>query len=192
MRNIRHDPAATSPVGHSGQAHSIDCSLSVEELASRICERLRAAGESLQLVLQESALRSGLRETQLRVLETLSERFGSECTQTELAGRLQQSESHLSTLVERLADDGLLVRERSPRDRRKTLLRTTPQGESARQRGAAIRTGLLARLLQRWSRDELCHVDALLAQLSLDLASLANPLPALGSPADDPLLPCDP
>ncbi|MEX0716174.1 MAG: MarR family winged helix-turn-helix transcriptional regulator [Planctomycetaceae bacterium] len=61
------------------------------------------------------------------VLEILADRDDG-CSQAELAQRLQQSESGVSTLVDRMRGSGLLYRLRSKSDRRKRLLMIAPRG----------------------------------------------------------------
>lgn len=70
----------------------------------------------------------GLTESRAAVLEALSS-AAPHCTQAELAAQLGLSESNLCALIERMRQDGLLDRERSLIDRRKTLLKVTPVGQ---------------------------------------------------------------
>ncbi|MEX1097526.1 MAG: MarR family transcriptional regulator [Planctomycetales bacterium] len=61
------------------------------------------------------------------VLEILDE-CAEGCSQTELAERLRQSESGVSTLVDRMRRSELVYRLRSKADRRKRLLMLAPRG----------------------------------------------------------------
>lgn len=50
-------------------------------------------------------------------------------TQRELQERMRVQQSSVSELVKKLEDQGLVSKERDPRDRRKTILRLTEAGE---------------------------------------------------------------
>src|SRR5262249_14919042 len=78
---------------------------------------LRAA-ECLTALLQAPTARAGLNESRYNVLNVLRRKNSGNCTQTELATLLLQSESNLSTLLERMRLDGLISRVRSESDRR--------------------------------------------------------------------------
>lgn len=73
---------------------------------------------------------TGLNEARYAVLRELRFRQSEGCSQSELARGLYLSESNLSTLLDRMVRDGLLERERSRLDRRKSIIRITPQGAS--------------------------------------------------------------
>ncbi|WP_437201580.1 MarR family winged helix-turn-helix transcriptional regulator [Planctomicrobium sp. SH664] len=73
---------------------------------------------------------AGLNESRAAVLEVLSG-APEAWTQTELANDLCLSESNLCALIERMRREGLLCRERSTIDRRKTLLTATDLGRSS-------------------------------------------------------------
>lgn len=105
-------------------------------------ELLLRAARLLEAALAASSGDFGLNETRFSLLELLRQTPDG-CSQIELAGKLFLSEANLSTLLERMRLDGLITRERSSVDRRKSLVRLTPLGNEAlakarRSRGAAI------------------------------------------------------
>ena len=96
------------------------------------------AGETLdRLVRAASLVRSklgefldpfGLTEVRYSVLVALNSAGEMGLSQSELAERLMQSESNVSTLIERMAQDDLVERLRSDADRRKRVLLLSPSG----------------------------------------------------------------
>lgn len=107
-------------------------------VAGRVSPRMIFPGELPDLVreladLQRSLLdpatqEAGLNEARYSVLRELRFRQSEGCSQSELARGLYLSESNLSTLLDRMVRDGLLMRERSRLDRRKSIIRITPCG----------------------------------------------------------------
>lgn len=78
--------------------------------------------------LSERYASAGLSENRVAVLLALSAP-GSGFTQSGLAQELGLSESNLCDLIERMRLEGLLERQRSPLDRRKSVLTLTETGQ---------------------------------------------------------------
>ena len=107
-------------------------------VAGRVSPRQSSPGEIPDLVreladVQRSLLdpathEAGLNEARYSVLRELRFRQSEGCSQSELARGLYLSESNLSTLLDRMVRDGLLERERSRLDRRKSIIRITSRG----------------------------------------------------------------
>ncbi|HTI51219.1 MAG TPA: MarR family transcriptional regulator, partial [Planctomycetaceae bacterium] len=112
------------------------------------------AAECLAAALLDCTTEAGLNEARYRVLAALHRRAGGECSQSELAELLLQSESNLSTLLERMSADGLLSRTRSQTDRRRSLIRMTPPGLGALERAERARGATLARLMREFAPQE--------------------------------------
>jgi DNA-binding MarR family transcriptional regulator len=89
--------------------------------------RWNLLARQLRRILADRYAEVGLNETRVVILEALRE-GGTGASQADLAGDLQISESSLCVLVERMRHEGLLRRERSALDRRKTVLQLTPLG----------------------------------------------------------------
>lgn len=183
MPELRCEPAAASCPAQLAEPPSAVRHCGGPTPVEQLGNCLREAAELLQRVHVECARVSGLTDARFRVLQALSEHGGPECTQAELAGRLQQSESHLSSLVEQLALEGLVVRERSVRDRRKTLLCATVEGRQLAHDVGSARSQLLNRLLRFWTVEQLQSATAALRTLTHDLETWPELLPGLGSPA---------
>ena len=71
-----------------------------------------------------------LNDGRYTVLQTLAMAGNNGFSQAELADRLGQSESNVSTLIERMQRDGLVDRSRSEADRRKRVLLISSRGRS--------------------------------------------------------------
>src|ERR1700677_1527348 len=89
--------------------------------AEIISDILRSA-HRIRGVLAAHFAEFGLSDARCAVLQIVRDALPRGCTQTELAERLQQSESSVSTLVDRMRAAELLFRLRSKSDRRKCLL----------------------------------------------------------------------
>ena len=106
--------------------------------ASEIVQHVLRAAERLHGLLAAHFSQFGLNEIRYEVLRAVDARSQEGCSQTELADHLDQSESSVSTLVDRMRKDGLLYRLRSKTDRRMKSLMLTEKGRqlftSARER----------------------------------------------------------
>ena len=169
MRQVRCEPESALCVAQPAEPHIEAAEQSNLWQVDQLATCLREAAESLQRAQGECARVNGMTESRFRILQALADHGGPECTQAELAGKLHQSESYLSSLVEQLALDGLLCRERSIRDRRKTLLGTTTEGRRLAQSVARARSRMFNRLLGSWTVDQLQEAVAALQRLARDL-----------------------
>jgi DNA-binding MarR family transcriptional regulator len=84
---------------------------------------------TVRRLLAERYSQAGFSESRAAILEALHRRESS-CTQADLAGDVSLSESNLCVAIERMRQDGLILRERSILDRRKTLLTITDRGRA--------------------------------------------------------------
>jgi DNA-binding MarR family transcriptional regulator len=108
------------------------CDEEIGRLLLRSAERLLAA-------LEPRIAEISLNQARLQVLEVLRRHDETGCSQTQLADELLLSESNLSTLVDRMGDDGLVSRQRSESDRRKTVIRLTGAGARALDHAVGVR-----------------------------------------------------
>lgn len=125
--------------------------------------------ECMTASLLECTIEAGLNEARFRVLDALQRHAGGECSQAELAARLLQSESNLSTLLERMSGDGLITRTRSQTDRRRSLIRMTTLGLEAMSRAQQARSAAVSRLLRFFSPEEVAQLAEGLRRLVEDL-----------------------
>ena len=91
-------------------------------------DTLLRVSQILRLKFNEWLAGFELNEGRYAVLKTLANSPETGCSQAELADQLGQSESNVSTLIERMQRDGMVSRLRSEADRRKRILRITSEG----------------------------------------------------------------
>jgi len=108
---------------------------------------LRTA-ECLKALLQAPTVHAGLNESRYNVLDALRRKPSATSSQTELATYLLQSESNLSTLLDRMKKDGLISRVRSKSDRRVALIGLSTAGRDALTRADQARRRAAAPLLR--------------------------------------------
>lgn len=96
------------------------------------------------------------------------------CSQAELAERLQQSESGVSTLVDRMRASGLLYRLRSKSDRRKRLLMIAPRGRELLALCRERHAGRMEAFFRRFDTRELNELATLLERLVQSLSEAAR------------------
>jgi DNA-binding MarR family transcriptional regulator len=104
--------------------------------------------ECLTALVQGPTAQAGLNESRYRVLDVLRRKASGTCSQTELATQLLQSESNLSTLLERMRKDGLISRVRSESDRRMALIGLSDAGAAALDRAERARARAMATVLR--------------------------------------------
>jgi DNA-binding MarR family transcriptional regulator len=118
----------------------------------------RAARDATALVTEAFA-RAGTRRPHYTVLVALAEQ--GPASQASLGRRLGIDRSDMAAVVLELEGDGLVARERDPRDRRRNVVTLTPTGESALRdldaRVNAAQEELLAPLTAT-ERDELTRL----------------------------------
>lgn len=110
------------------------------------CEQLLQTADVLRHYMEGPTSAAGLNDARYTVLDALQRYAGQGCSQTQLAGLLLQSESNLSTLLERMRQDGLIARIRSVADRRKCIVQLTEFGEEKLKKARAFRAIAARRL----------------------------------------------
>ena len=152
-----------------------------------VCDLLHVA-QQIRKLLNERLEPHNLSDVRLAVLKMVrdTENRGG-CSQAELAAEIAQSESSVSTLIDRMRGDRLLYRLRAPSDRRRRRLVLTDEGrlalESAR-RDYAIVVDAIRRTLDA---EKQVALAALLRELSAaigDTTFLPITEPAFASPRD--------
>ena len=136
-----------------------------------LAARLMRTANCLTALLQGPTAEAGLNEARYNVLEALRESDAG-CSQTELALKLLQSESNLSTLLERMTRDGLISRMRSDRDRRKSLVGLAEAGREALLLAATARARVADEALHVFDRDSEAALVAALERLLKRLESV--------------------
>ena len=140
----------------------------------------------LTALLQGPTATAGLNESRYNVLDALRRIPGGTCTQTELATRLLQSESNLSTLLERMRQDELISRVRSESDRRKSSIGLTNSGREALARADMARSRAAANVFKALDESQqaaLCAALGLLLQRCEGELGVADRVTPRGTPA---------
>ncbi len=112
-----------------------------------------------------------LNDGRYTVLQTLASAGNHGLSQAELAERLAQSESNVSTLIERMQRDRLVDRSRSEADRRKRVLLISDRGRLALDDIEEQRSRWTAQLFQGMSVADSRQLISLLNQLGQILKS---------------------
>ena len=110
---------------------------------------------------------------------------------SEVAQAMHQPMPAVSRGLRLMEQDGSIVRETDPNDRRKTLVRITPQGEQARLQSEQAMNDYFARVMARIPQEQLAQMNALRGAL-LDAIEAENEaqeqkrnLVKQGEPAND-------
>lgn len=90
---------------------------------------LRKVLRATELFNRELAQSVGLTAAQFRVLQIVAEH--DHCTATEISLRMHISQATVTSLVDKLVDKKMVVRQRSQRDRRQTDIFATDKGRAA-------------------------------------------------------------
>ncbi len=137
--------------------------------AEIVSEMLRSA-HRIRGVLASHFAEFGLSDARFAVLQFVRETLPRGCTQTELAERLQQSESSVSTLVDRMRAADLLYRLRSKSDRRKCLLVLTDHSRDILEKLERCHNERMASLLGCYTSEQIHELAVLLKILDAELS----------------------
>lgn len=134
-------------------------------MPSLLVRRVLLAGERLSRLLAAGYAQCDLNGPRADVLESVAAAGADGCSQTELAATLGASESNVSTLIERMRRDGLLLRMRSRVDRRCSVLLLTELGTEKLRTVSEERDRHLARWIDQLSSDDQAVLCLLLERL---------------------------
>ena len=107
--------------GESGEQDGGGGSAERRELENEFLDAIRRSGSIMQLLGQVSADRIGINATDLNCLNILS--FSGELTAGELARATGLSTASITGVADRLEEAGYVRRERTPKDRRRVVIR---------------------------------------------------------------------
>src|ERR1700722_8748873 len=136
--------------------------------AEIISDILRSA-HRIRGVLAAHFAEFGLSDARFAVLQIVRDALPRGCTQTEWADRLQQAESSVSTLVDRMRAADLLYRLRSKSDRRKCLLVLTDHSRDVLEKLERCHHERMAELLSCFRGEQLHELAVLLKILDTEL-----------------------
>ncbi len=132
---------------------------------TQLVRQVLLAGERLCRCLDQSYTQSALNGPRVDVLETIRAAGPEGCSQTDLATELGAAESSVSTIVERMRRDGLLLRMRSRRDRRCSVLLLTEVGCDRLASVTACRDQHLAQWIDQLAMKDQQQLGLLLERL---------------------------
>lgn len=137
--------------------------------AAALIEGLLRLSQIVRLRFNDWLSDFNLNDGRHSVLVALSRSGDFGCSQAEMADKLCQSESNVSTLIERMERDGLVSRSRSEADRRKRVLRITSEGLKTLSAVDAKRSIWATRLLQGVPTTDVPDLALLLQRLGSSL-----------------------
>jgi len=144
-------------------------------------DALLRVSQTLRLRMNAWLARFDLTDGRHAVLKSLANSAERGCSQAKLAEKLGQSESNVSSLIERMQRDGLVHRLRSEQDRRKKVLLISPSGQQTLSRVEASMSSWALRELNGFSPTSQMTLLSLLKQLGQTLqgGSNADDVPSL-------------
>lgn len=164
-----------------------------------VVELIQEAADSIRELMTPCLTNHSLNDARFTIMRAICGSRAGECSQSELARCLKQSEANVSTLLDRMRGDGLVSREKSPLDRRRSVVRLTERGElllAQAEREYAFRSQEVLRCFAVYEiqafRDQLRHVIAIceteLEHTEADRAvvgRIGELAPAITSESDD-------
>lgn len=94
-----------------------------------VVELIQGAADTIRELMSPCLTVHHLNDARFTLMRAIRNSPSGECSQSELARCLKQSEANVSTLLDRMRGDGLVSREKSPFDRRRSVVRLSVRGE---------------------------------------------------------------
>jgi len=139
----------------------------------RTADQFRRITRLLRAGSQEDWTSLSLTRAQLRILALL--RQEGPATVGQLAAHLGVTLPSITATVDRLVQQGLVIREDDPADRRRVINRLTPAGAALIERLQEGRRARLVAALQRLSEEELNRLAAALEVFEQAILQLNSP-----------------
>jgi DNA-binding MarR family transcriptional regulator len=118
-----------------------------DETAVEIVENVMRAAHRLRAILNTHLGQFELTDIRYAVLQAIRETASNGCSQKDLSLRLNQTESSISTLIERMRQSGLLYRLPSTVDRRRKVLLLSELGRETLARAEEFHARRMAALV---------------------------------------------
>jgi len=141
-----------------------------DKQASHVVAEILKAAHRLRSTLSTHFSEFGLTDVRFAVMQIIRDSAPDGCSQSRLAEELNQSESSISTLVERMRSSQLLYRLRSKLDRRKRVLMLTERSRYLLEDAEKRHDERMASLLSCFSAEQLDQLTSLLQQIQTSLA----------------------
>jgi DNA-binding MarR family transcriptional regulator len=181
-----HRGHALHVVGSDGVAETVDDTIpsgaaaadgSPYRGASGVVDLLLRSSHQLRGILASHFAEFDLTDVRFAVLQRIREAGAAGCSQKQVADFLLQSESSISTLIERMRRDGLIYRLTPPRDRRRKALMLSDRGRDLLDRSETCHAGRMDKLLSDLSDTDRRRMHELLTRLAARLALCAETAP---------------
>ena len=174
--------AIVGRTGYPGGVTSREPSTSLvpAELRDRTDYLLCKVSETVKRLADDAFAAHGLRGSHHAVLRVLA--AGEPIAQQDVAGRLYVDPSTIVDLIDQLEDQGLIVRERNPRDRRAYLVQVTEEGRARLAAADATAESLQHSLFDALDEQDRDRFRALLGKLAALPGKSGKPVPLTGEP----------
>ncbi|MEO1993726.1 MAG: MarR family winged helix-turn-helix transcriptional regulator [Planctomycetaceae bacterium] len=139
--------------------------------ATELIDTILRTAHLLRGVLADHFAEFGLSNVRYSVMKMVEADNTGGCSQAKLAGHLKQSESSISTLVDRMRSDALLYRLPSQTDRRKKVLMLTEKGRGLLRAIDGCHETRMRELLQDIDAEQL---ETQVGQLATRLAEFSS------------------
>ena len=155
----------------NGTAQSKPSEAQAAVSATDLIDTIIRTAHLLRGVLADHFAEFGLSNVRYSVMKMVEADKTGGCSQANLAGHLKQSESSISTLVDRMRSDALLYRLPSQTDRRKKVLMLTEKGRGLLRSIDGCHETRMQELLQDIDAEQL---GTLVGQLATRLAEFSS------------------
>jgi len=141
--------------------------------AAEAVEAIIKTAHVLRGVLSDHFAEFGLTDVRFTVMRLIAEADASGRSQADLANYLQQSESSISTLIDRMRSDNLLYRLPSATDRRKKVLKLSERGRELLDAIQSCHADRMEEMMKKLSwedpaqfRRQICSLAAQLTEMN--------------------------
>ena len=181
------------PANSGASANPIESAAGHNELhlEVEIVDNVMRAAHRLRAILNSHLGQFELTDIRYAVLQAIRETASNGCSQKDLSDRLNQTESSISTLIERMRQSGLLYRLPSTVDRRRKVLLLSELGRETLVKAEEFHARRMAALLTCFNSEECTTFGQLLrrwvvelTRLPADAARAALPMDAIDLEAE--------
>ncbi len=141
-------------------------------VTSDFLEALTKVSRRVRTVFNQQVTAHGLTYPRARTLFRLAKK--PNMTQTELACELELEQATLVRLLDRMEENGLIIRQPDPRDRRAKLVALTPHGEEQAAFVQRIADQVRERIFEDADTSALIQAIAVMDQISANLSRMED------------------
>ncbi len=153
--------------------------------SARAVDLLLRVSHQLRGILASHFAEFDLTDVRYSVLQMIRNAREGGCSQKQVADELLQSESSISTLIERMRRDGLIYRLTAPRDRRRKSLILSERGRELLDRVEACHEPRMQQLLGNLASSDRLDFESVLTRMAESFTEFSKK-PVWTSPAETP------